>query len=117
MESAPRLADGAAKLWNAVTRKRRDKALEPNAKAVAESAQSETEILKKRLVAMEEHVVSLQDQMGASTELIKALAEQNTQLVRRIEQNSVRILRLATATAIGAVLVVGTIAYVVLSRP
>jgi hypothetical protein len=65
---------------------------------------------------MEEHILRLKEQMGASAELIKALAEQNTQLVRKIELNSVRLLRLATATAIGAFALVGTIAYLLL-RP
>ncbi len=114
VETAPKVVDGAAKLWNAVTRQTPDE--EPDAKAVSDSAQSETEILKKRLVTMEENVLSLQDQMGTSTELIKALAEQNAQLVRRIELNSVRILQIAVATAIGAIVLVGTIAYLVL-RP
>ena len=111
VETAPKVADGAARLWNAVTRKKPDQEPEASAKTVPDAAQSETELLKKRLVEMEEEVISLQDQMGASTELIKALADQNAQLVRRIELNSVRILRLATATAIGAVVMIGAIAY------
>jgi hypothetical protein len=116
VENAPKVADGAARLWNAVTRKKPDQSPDANAKSVADVAPSDTEILKRRLVAMEEHIHRLKEQMGASAELIKALAEQNTQLVRKIELNSVRLLRLATATAIGAVALVGAIAYLLL-RP
>jgi len=116
VENAPKVADGAARLWNAVTRKKPDQSPEANAKPVADAAQSETEVLKKRLVAMDEHILRLEEQMGASAELIKALAEQNTQLVRKVELNSVRLLRLATATAIGVVALVGTIVYLLL-RP
>jgi len=115
LETAPKVADAAEKLWNVVTsRKKSGQARETNTKAVADAAQSETEVLKIRLSAMDEHVLSLEDQMRASTELIKALAEQNSQLVRRIELNSVRLLRLAAAAAIVAIVLVGSIAYLVL---
>lgn len=114
VENAPKVADGAARLWKAVTRKKSDQSPEANANAGAEAAQSETEILKRRLAAMEEHILHLEEQMGASAELIRALAEQNTQLVKKIELNSVRLLRLATATAIGAAALVGLVAYVLL---
>ena len=117
VENAPKVADGAVKLWNAVTNRRRpDQAQDANAKAVADAAPSETQILKDRLVAMEENVLSLQDQMRASTELIKALAEQNIQLVGRIELGSTRLRRLAAATVIVAVFLVGTIVYLVLQQ-
>lgn len=111
MENAPKVADGAARLWNAVTRKKPDPLPDANAEAVVDEAQSETEVLKRRVVAMEEHILRLEEQMGASAELIKALAEQNTQLVIKIETNRVRLLRLATVTAIGAVVLAGAIAY------
>jgi hypothetical protein len=114
VENAPKVADGAAKLWNAVTRKKPDQSPDAGARAVVDEAQSETEVLKRRLIAMEEHIHHLEEQMGASAELIKALAEQNTQLVGKIELNSVRLLRLAAATAIGIIALVGTIVYLLL---
>ena len=116
VENAPKVADGAAKLWNAVTRKKPDQSPDASAKAVVDEAPSDTEVLKRRLIAVEEHIQHLEEQMGASAELIKALAEQNTQLVGKIELNSVRLLRLATATAIGAVALLGTIVHLLL-RP
>jgi len=116
VENAPKVAEGAARLWKAVTRKKPDQSPDANAKAVVDAAQSDTEVMKRRFVAMEEHILHLEEQMGASVDLIKALAEQNTQLVRKIELNSVRLLRLATATAIGTVALVGTIVYLLL-RP
>ena len=116
VENAPKVADGAARLWNAVTRKKPDQSPDANAKAVVDEAQSHTEVLNRRLIAMEERIHHLEEQMDASAELIKALAEQNTQLVRKIELNSIRLLRLATATAIGAVALVVTIVYLLL-RP
>ncbi len=114
LETAPKVAVAAEKLWNAVSRKKSDQAPQKNAKSVADATQSETEVLTNRLLAMEEHVLSLEDQMRASTELIKTLAEQNTQLVRRIELNNVRLLWLAVITAVSAIVWVGVIAYLLL---
>jgi hypothetical protein len=116
MENAPKVADGAARLWKAATRKKPDQSPDANSNAIGDAAQSEADLLKNRLVAMEEHILRLEEQMSASAELIKALAEQNTQLVRKIELNSVRLSRLATVTAIGAVALVGTVVFLLL-RP
>lgn len=116
MENAPKVADGAARLWNAVARKKPNQSSDTNAKEVADATQSDTEVLRRRLAAMEEHIHHIEDQMRASAELIKALAEQNTQLVRKIELSNVRLLRLATATAVGAVALIGTVVYLLL-RP
>ena len=48
--------------------------------------------------------------MLASSELIKALAEQNTQLIRRVEANRVRVLWLAAAIAVVGVVAVASLA-------
>lgn len=103
VENAPKVADGAARLWKAVTLKKQDQSPDTNANAVLDTSQSEADLLRNRLVAIEEHVFRLEEQMGASAELINALAEQNTQLVGKIELNSVRLLRLAIFTAISVV--------------
>ena len=46
---------------------------------------------------MEAVFSDLHNQMLASSELIKALADQNAQLIKRIEVNRVRVLWLAAA--------------------
>lgn len=48
----------------------------------------------------------LHAQMLASSELIKALADQNTQLVKRIEANRIRVFWLA-----GLMIVIGAVAW------
>ena len=113
VETAPKVADGAAKLWNAVKNRRKP---DHNAKAEVYTEQSEADILKARLAALEENVLSLQDQMRASTELIKALAEQNAKLVQRIELNSARLFWFATVSALGVVGLLGAIVYLVFQR-
>jgi hypothetical protein len=116
MDNAPKVADGAARLWNAVTRRKPGPLPDSAATAVVGAVPSASEVLTQRLVAMQEHILRLEEQMGASAELIKALAEQNTQLVSRIELNSVRLVRLATGTAIGGVALLVAIVYLLLRQ-
>ena len=104
ISNAPRVADAAKKLWNAVASKSvlsetlTDVApphLSPDAASMAG--------MEARLVAMEAGYSNLQNQMLASSELIKELADQNAQLVKRIETNRIRVIWLAVA--IGLVII------------
>jgi ribonuclease D len=106
VSNAPMVADGAKKLWNAIAKKSPSPeiaaptgqpALSPEAQAIA--------TLQTQLAAVVAAASDLHDQMLASSELIKALAEQNTQLIKRIEANRVRVLWLA-----GAIVVIGIVA-------
>ena len=117
VENAPRVADGAAKLWGSVTGFRKKSASEMGPAASGQRpALGETDVLRARLHSLEEEVKHLSEQMQASTELIKALAEQNTQLVQRIELNRLRLFRLSVATAVAAVVLVGALSFLALQR-
>ncbi len=109
VDNAPVIAESAVKLWKAARRKK--SAQSPDQDSEANAAQTGSGSLNERLVAMEEHIRSLEEQMSTSAELIKALAEQNALLVRRFELNNTRLRRLAVATAIGGVVLLGSIAY------
>ena len=109
VDNAPLIAESAVKLWKAARRKK--SAQSPDQDSEADAAQTGSGSLNERLVAMEEHIRSLEEQMSTSAELIKALAEQNALLVRRFELNNTRLRRLAVATAIGGVVLLGSIAY------
>jgi amino acid transporter len=102
--NAPKVAEGAKKLWNAVAGK---PTLPTQPVADAQSAESPGNpalaALESRNAALEAAVSDLHGQMFASSELIKALAEQNTQLVKRIEANRIRVLWLTAATAVLAI--------------
>ena len=112
VENAPKVADGAVKLWNSVThRNKPDTIQERQAAAAADEAPSEADRLKARLLELEDGVTSLQDQMQASSALIKALAEQNTQLVQRIELNRIRLVRYSVATALQGVVLLAAVVY------
>lgn len=103
VSNAPKVAAGARKLWAAVGRKPHagaqvadttETALSPEARAIA--------TLTAHVSELETATKELQEQMLASSELIKALAEQNTQLILRIETQRRRMAWLA-----GALVLVG----------
>jgi hypothetical protein len=104
ISNAPKIAEGAKKLWSTVGKKppvpaapvdAAGSSLAPEAQAMA--------TLQARITAMEETLGELHGQMLASSELIKTLADQNTQLIQRIEVNRVRLLLLAGVTLVLAV--------------
>ncbi len=113
VENAPKVADGALKLWKAVTGRKRQGASQNGHPTVpVDAAMSEADLLKARLLSLEDNISSLQDQMQESSELIKALAEQNTQLVERIELNRVRLVRLVAAIVLGGAGLLALVIYV-----
>lgn len=92
ISNAPKVAEGAKKLWNMVGRK----SVPPESSEVSTQPADLSEAptlaaLVARTTALEAAVADLHDQMLASSELIKALAEQNAQLIQRIEANRVRV--------------------------
>ena len=115
VDNAPKIADSAVKLWDTVTsRKKQDSVPDEQLAAKAEANPCEADLLNARLLVVEESIRSLQDQMQASSELIKALAEQNTQLVQRIELNRIRFVRYAVASGAGGTVLLAVVMYVLL---
>ena len=101
IRNAPKVAEGARKLWNAVGKQRAaDEAADAGAQPAASHEPHTLEALEARAAALEAAVSDLNQQMLASSELIKELAEQNAQLVKRIEANRKRTLWLAAATLV-----------------
>lgn len=116
VDNAPKVADGAARLWSTVTGFR-TKAADGTAVSAGARAPTETEALRSRVEALEETVRHLSEQMQASSELIKALADQNAQLVQTIELNRTRLVRLAWAAAATGVALFGAVAFLLLRPP
>ncbi|MDP3033137.1 MAG: hypothetical protein Q8N33_13770 [Rhodocyclaceae bacterium] len=111
ISNAPAVADAAKKLWNNVGKKPSDQAsvIEQTA-AHPPSDNAVIATLQARLAAVEITAAELHSQMLVSAELIKTLAEQNTQLVKRVEANRLRVMWLGAST-----LVIGVVAAVGLS--
>jgi hypothetical protein len=104
INNAPKVADGARKLWNAVAGKSSLPEVSDASTQPAASLESQPlAVLVARIVTLEAAVSDLHGQMLASSELIKELADQNAQLIQRIETNRVRLLWLSAATAVVAI--------------
>jgi hypothetical protein len=113
--NAPKVVDGAKKLWSTVSRKPAvqaspiegsdfSSALSPGAEADNIAA------LMARIAAMEASAAELHNQMLASSELIQTLADQNAQLIKHIEDNRMRIKWLTRAAVIfGIVTILGLV--------
>jgi hypothetical protein len=90
IKNAPVIADGAKKLWDTVGRKPSPAAAAPPAGGRVATVVDDGAALQARLAEAEASIALLHEQMQASSELIKALAEQNAELVRRVETHRVR---------------------------
>ena len=104
ISNAPKVADGARKLWNAVAGKSSPPEVSDSSTQAADALESQPlAALEARVITLEAAVSDLHGQMLASSELIKALADQNAQLIQGIETNRVRLLWLSAATAVVAI--------------
>lgn len=102
IRNAPKVAEGAKKLWGSVAGT--PPATTQPAPSPSQAVAVDPQALEARIATLEGAVSDLHQQMLASSELIKALAEQNTQLVARVEANRARAARLAWALSIVAAL-------------
>lgn len=83
--NAPKVADGAKKLWEAVGKKSaasREKTKEMPSRLPADA--SGMALLELQMADLGTEVADLQKEMIDSSRLIKALADQNAQLIRRV---------------------------------
>ncbi len=111
ISNAPKVAEGAKKLWNAVNKKSPSPDLvDEEADVPADAGLDTLATLQARLATMEIATADLHSQMLASSELIKVLADQNAQLIKRMEVHRIRIVWLAGATVVfGIIAVIGLI--------
>ena len=104
ISNAPAVADGARKLWNTVGRKSTGAAAAVEQAGASPPSDNEAiAALQARLAAVETAAADLHVQMLASSELIKTLAEQNTQLIKRAETNRRHVVWLTAATFVIAI--------------
>ncbi|MDD4912774.1 MAG: hypothetical protein PHP57_10815 [Sideroxydans sp.] len=95
MKNAPKVSEGAKKLWGTV----RGKTVVAEVSSPSVSPHS-IESLQTRLGKLEGEIVDLHQQMLASSELIKTLAEQNTRLIERVETNRRRVIGLTVVVCL-----------------
>ena len=105
---APDIADGAKKLWQSVSGKQDYR--EPKVYDVPYSELESTSERDARIQSLEMQIARLQTQMVESSQLIKTLADQNEQLIARVESNRRQVAKLSRVV-LG--LVIGLIAVAV----
>ncbi|WP_394787595.1 hypothetical protein [Rhodoferax sp.] len=88
--TAPVVAEGAKKLWKTVAKKPAPTPPAPMPTVLTNGSEAIAQ-LQSRILALEASSALLTEQMRASTELIQALATQNTELVQRAEANRSRL--------------------------
>lgn len=93
ISTAPVVADGAKKLWKSMAKK--PPPAPPVPTAVAGEPASLTQ-LQARVAALELGAEEMRAQLRVSSELIQSLAEQNKELVQRVEAHRVRLLWAST---------------------
>lgn len=88
ISNAPKVADGAKKLWKTIGRKSPTQEMEATPQAAEPVSIA---ALQARLLTIEAATAELHNQLLASSELIQALAEQNALLIARAEVVRVRL--------------------------
>lgn len=106
VSNAPKVADGAKRLWNAVAKKPVPESVPANEAEVAQSPEAQIASMQPRLASLELAVADLQQEMLSTSEVIKALADQNAQLIHRIEAMRKRVVWISgalTASSLAAI--------------
>lgn len=106
INNAPAVADGAKKLWKAVAARNADQVPADADQHDAETSPSARPI-PEQLAALRSESARLEELLLASSELINALAEQNAQLVDKVETLRVRTLWLSRWIAVLGVVAAG----------
>lgn len=101
VSNAPKVADGAKKLWETVARKKSPTGTSATSTADTPNPTS----LEVRMDELSAEIARLQQEMLDSSQLIKSLAEQNAQLVRRVYWQS-RVLLGVGLVAVGGLALV-----------
>lgn len=108
VESAPKIAQGAGRLWETVKNRRAEPPPEPDAspEPLGDLAQ-----LQARAAALEAQVRSLQDEVRTTAQLVKDLAEQNALLVQQLQATQQRQQRLARLGGVGLAVLAGAMVW------
>lgn len=114
IENAPKVVDGAKRLWSAVATKSTPQEFEvADVEPIYSDDEQALKAIRSRLTALEKSTADLHKQMLASSELIKTLADQNAHLIQRIEANRKRMVFLTVICVVMSAIAVAGLAYVI----
>lgn len=104
---APAIADGARKLWNTVSKKQAPTSVAQGRQHAGPDDAVTLEDLEDRVAILNSAFVDLRGEMVTSSRLINELAEQNTQLIARMDAMRARLRWLAVASTLLGLAVLG----------
>lgn len=110
IQHAPTVVDGARKLWQKTGRS--SEPVPPQVPEAEPDASPEARALaaaELRIATLEQAVAELDERSVASTRIIKELAEQQSELIRRLDEARRQIRWLVAGVAVSALLAVGTL--------
>ena len=120
IDAAPKVADGATRLWSSVTRRKADTSAQDRIDASKEAEGTPTgspiDELQRKFNELQTDVDELKAEMESASELIKALADQNSALVKNIEINRKRLYRHTIVLAAVASILFATVIYLTLRQ-
>lgn len=114
VDAAPKIAEGAGRLWDATKDLRTPKTLSSDAPVSGQA--TEMDQVKTRLSDLEGTVQEMREQMQASASVIKDLADQNALLVQRIELARLRLIRAVIAGSACIAVLSVAVGYLLISR-
>ena len=111
VESAPKIAQGAGRLWEKV-RKRTEPAVEPSGPG-AGTPLPDLAQLQQQVASLQAQLCSLEDEMRTSAQLVKELAELNARLVEQLQalQRQARLALWCVAALLGVALLAALLAW------
>jgi hypothetical protein len=115
IDNAPKVVDGAKRFWSSVSKRAGVDEFDIDAYEVEISEGDDTEAvaaLRYRLLATERTLAELQKQMRESSSLITTLADQNAQLIQRVETNRKRMIQLTVVCIVMSVTAIAGLMYV-----
>lgn len=112
-KNAPEISENAKKLWATVARKSPKQELE--VRNAVTSGDQELNWLKDRLIIIEAACSKNHNELITTSELIKALADQNVLLIKSIELNRIRLLWLAAISFFTGIITVYCFATIIIS--
>ncbi len=113
INAAPQVASGARRLWDTVARK---SAPAPGmAQGAAMEAEPEEDLFGTMVLRVEKNearLADLRNQMLQASEIIANLADQNAQLIAKMELARTRLLWLGVATGVSSILALVALALI-----
>jgi len=109
INAAPQVASGARRLWDTVARKSN---MPPGAPMEAMPEEDPFDTLFLRVDKNEANLADLRTQMLQASEIIANLADQNAQLIAKMELARTRLLWLGMATGVSSILALVSLALI-----